>query len=193
MTEASEQRVYQTGGGGKRQARALTIMVAVYLLVIAAAWAAYEYMGVPRTDGVFRWMWPLFLIAAAGLAWALSCSMRESNSRATIDDDGLTVTDWLGRSKTYAWDDIYAVVWVHHGARLAEDHFSLSIHAEDEHGYVLPVDVGYNHYELDDELIALRDTIVEKKGFEKARGVEPGFWEKAANLFSSPLEYDLWK
>ena len=193
MTEALRERVYRTGSGGRRQARAITVMVIVYLGVISLVWGAYDYMGVPRSDAVLHWMWPLFQIAGLGLAWALSCSLRETRGRAVVAPEGLTVTDWRGRTTLHAWDAISAVGWQHNAARFCEEHWVLHIHAEDEQGYVLPLSIGYNCYTLDDDLVALRDAIIQAKGFEKARGVAPGFWERAASLFSNPLEYDLWK
>ena len=193
MTQTPGETVYRTGSGGRRQARAITLMVTVYLGVIALAWGAYDRMGVPRSDAVFHWVWPLFLIAALGLAWALSCSLRESRGRAVVAAEGLTVTDWRGRTTLHAWEAVRAVGWQHNAARFCEEHWVLHIHAEDEHGYIMPVSIGYNCYQLDDDLVALRDAIIREKGFERARGVAPGFWERAANMLSNPLEYDLWK
>ncbi len=193
MSTEQCERVYRTGSGGRRQAVRLAMVVTVYLGTIFVAWAAYHRMGVPRGDALFTWMWPLFLIAALGLAWALSCSLRESNGRAVVEDETLSVTDWRGRTRIYSWEAIGAVVWVHNLPRFGEEHWTLHMHAEDEQGYVVPVDIGYNRYELDDDLVALRDTIIRKKDFQRARGVAPGFWERAANLFTTPVEYDLWK
>ncbi|MFO7947871.1 MAG: PH domain-containing protein [Armatimonadota bacterium] len=195
---AGRETIYETGGGGTRQAKNLAGALSFALAAVAVGVVAFD----KKTLLVWREDAPVSPFAVnvlmiLGVLFVLVCllaasfCLRERNNRVAADEAGLLVRDFLRREKFYRWDDIRAVIWRHRIGTVLGDGYTLSIHV-DMGDHTRAVDIGYSHYEPAESLEELRDEIVKKKHLTEAHPMPPDFWARAANLLQH-TETRIWK
>lgn len=195
---AAQGKIYETGGGGVRQAKRLVGTLPLALTAMAVGLVIFDRGTVlvwreeaPLSPFVVDALVIVAVLVVALFALALLFGLRERNNRVAADESGLLVRDFLRREKWYRWDDIRAVVWRHRIGTLVGDGYTLSIHVN-MGDHTRAVDIGYSHYEPAESLEDLRDEIVKRKDLTEAHPMAPDFWAHAANLLQH-TETRIWK
>lgn len=191
------EHTYRTGEGGIRQGRYWTGHTLAYFCIAILLSLLFPVLG-PEAFESGRPLVSLLIIVTVLLMvgtgiYSIMCREREKNSQVILGEERIIVRDWVGKTRDIDLDAISAVVWTARSSRFCGETNILTIHAMDKNGYVLPVDIGYAHTPMPDELEALRDALVTRLGLKPTGPAGGGFWESLNRLVFGNETIYMWK
>ncbi len=185
-------KVYHTGGGGDHQAT-IALIAALFWVAISLFTMAL----VSPFDPIFDW--PLsrlriiiFSILIAMVLYAAAGFLREHGNRVGTCAEGLVVALWYQPARFVAWEQITAVLWTSRWGGTLGSGYTLGIHVEIKDDYLIPLDLGYCHFRITEDIEELRNTIVRRAGLDRSFVIQPDLWERVIKLLIGTSQQTVW-
>ena len=185
-------KVYHTGGGGDYQAT-VALLAALFWVAISLFIMAI----VSPLEPVFYWPLSrvriiLFSILVALVLYAASGCLREHGNRVGMSAGGLLVALWYQSARFVPWEQITAVLVTRRWGGWVGTGYTLSIHFEVKEGHLMPLDLGYCHFKITEDMEELRETIIAHEALDRSFAIQPDFWEKTVKLLIGTSDQTVW-
>ena len=70
--------------------------------------------------------------------------------------------------------------------------YTLSIHAEVKKDRLIPLDLGYCHFQITEDMEELREAIIAHEGLDRSFVIQPDFWERMVKLLVGTSDQTVW-
>jgi hypothetical protein len=192
-------------GGGMRDARAGLVAAVVVGLTLYTALTgkdAYWWHEILRGGDAFAATAVAFIaLAVAAPVWlAVVALLRARNGRIVLNREGLTLRNWRGAARGYAWDEVVGLRWAGMFESGSTASFSLAsggwvamvtIEVRRPHERrVRRVRLGYCGARSIPAWVSMRDAIIERAGLSEVRE-PPSLLERLATVDTG--EAGLWR